>query len=121
MAGLGAASPRSRTGGSKSAACRADPRNRGRTWANGASHAVPFVRLQHLAGPVGRAGCDHCDLTRFVDFHTRDADPSRGDGLDGSRHVLLAKMWTGSAPWQLPGNPLIDDGRHYGPPISFRA
>src|SRR6516162_3278616 len=54
-----------------------------------ASNAVPFVRLRHLPWPTSRISGNDDDLSRFVDFNPGDMHTSRGDGLDGSGHVLL--------------------------------
>src|SRR5215471_10539731 len=55
------------------------------------SNAVPFVRLRHLARPVGRINSNDYDLSRLVDFNSGDMHTGRADGLDCPGHVLLAE------------------------------
>src|SRR5215831_16996346 len=56
-----------------------------------ASNAVPFVRLHHLAKPIGRISSNDYDLSRFVDLDAGDVHTSRSDCLDCSGHVLLSE------------------------------
>src|SRR5215831_7498389 len=54
-----------------------------------ASDAVPFVRLHHLAKPIGRISSNDYDLSRFVDLYAGNVHTGRTDGFDRSGHVLL--------------------------------